>query len=911
MKRFFFLFSLLLCTAAMSLAQFQQSKLPLADPFVFYEDGTYYAYGTYSSNGIVVFTSSNLIEWEEQPQLALHKDNCTEKQWFWAPEVYKINDEYIMYFSANEHLFVAKSSSPLGPFKQVGGYQLEALLGSEKCIDSSMFLDDDGKAYLFFVRFTDGNCIWMCQLESDCITPKVGTMKHCFSVSADWENIAPRVVEGPNMVKHNGIYYLTYSANNYESQDYAIGYATTPSLSEPKWTKAASNPILRRIYDLVGTGHHTIFNDANGQLRIAFHAHNSTTAVHPRLTYIGSMQFNDDRLEVAKEPFIRPVKNGEKWLNFEKSAFIDIDRGYERGGSTVVDLNNDGHLDIVSGGATRNVHNSISNDAFGKRRMMHISLWDDNSKSWTDIDGASSAIQVADYPVLLPCDINHDGTMDIVAFESIGKSVNEDAYKNNLGSEGVFLGNGDGTFRSATLRILDTGGNLLDFDIKAPHTAAILDCDNDGLTDIACIGNQGSACYNYILRNKGFNGDEFTFVAEPFIQEFNLSNAVIHTADFNNDGFSDLIISAKVSDVTGMSCLTEIYLNNPEIPGNFSALGINDGSATVVRKGGGTLKVADFNNDGRIDFFLTGNGDANMGSTAYEQTVYVNKGGERPAFKVVTGYLKYNSYRGSSSPDAVGVIDWDGDGDFDIVISGYVDKINDNTTAHVYTNEKSSGAFMCSTLLPGALSHTISFPDWNGDGVKDYCCQGYFKDDLYLTAQQKGRTMVVALNSNSAAPRPDAPIAPTATVGNSSVTLSWDAPASALGCESYEYFVKDADGNLITDCAAIVGGELDGVRKANTFGNAGCNKSITFFPKKSGKFSWGVQTVNATFDGSAFATGNDFEIEISGIADVSADAPEVTETVHFNAIGQQVVPCAKGLHIVRMSDGSHTKRIVK
>ena len=93
MKRFFFLFSLLLCTTAMSLAQFQQSKIPLADPFVFYEDGTYYAYGTYSSNGIVVFTSSNLIEWEEQPQLALHKDNCTEKQWFWAPEVYKITDE--------------------------------------------------------------------------------------------------------------------------------------------------------------------------------------------------------------------------------------------------------------------------------------------------------------------------------------------------------------------------------------------------------------------------------------------------------------------------------------------------------------------------------------------------------------------------------------------------------------------------------------------------------------------------------------------------------------------------------------------------------------------------------------------------------------------------------------------------
>ena len=89
-----------------------------------------------------------------------------------------------MYFSANEHLFAAKSDSPLGPFVQVGGYQMEGLLGSEKCIDSSMFIDDDGTAYLFFVRFTDGNCIWMCELADDYITPVSGTLKQCFSVSA-------------------------------------------------------------------------------------------------------------------------------------------------------------------------------------------------------------------------------------------------------------------------------------------------------------------------------------------------------------------------------------------------------------------------------------------------------------------------------------------------------------------------------------------------------------------------------------------------------------------------------------------------------------------------------------------------------------------------------------------------------
>ena len=382
MKRLLSFFAMLLLLAGIAAAQFQQSKLPLADPFVFYEDGTYYAYGTYSNDGIVVFTSPNLIEWEQQSQLALHRDNCTETQWFWAPEVYHIGDEYIMYYSANEHLFVAKASSPLGPFIQEGGYQMEGLLGSEKCIDSSMFIDDDGTAYLFFVRFTDGNCIWMCRLADDHITPVAGTLKYCFSVSAAWENIWPRVVEGPNMVKHNGIYYLTYSANSYESHDYAIGYATSTSLTSPEWKKSSSNPIVRRVYDLVGTGHHTLFTDANGDLRIAFHAHNSTTAIHPRLTYIGRMQFTGDNLEMTKEPFIRPILKGERFIGYEPAYLIDTERGYERGGSLVLDLNGDGHLDMISGGATRSIQNDLTSDGFGKRRAMHIALWDDASKAW-------------------------------------------------------------------------------------------------------------------------------------------------------------------------------------------------------------------------------------------------------------------------------------------------------------------------------------------------------------------------------------------------------------------------------------------------------------------------------------------------------------------------------------------------
>ena len=59
------------------------------------------------------------------------------------------------------------------------------LLGSEKCIDSHVFFDDDGKAYIFFVRFTDGNCIWQAELDRDYITPKESTLRKCFAVSQD------------------------------------------------------------------------------------------------------------------------------------------------------------------------------------------------------------------------------------------------------------------------------------------------------------------------------------------------------------------------------------------------------------------------------------------------------------------------------------------------------------------------------------------------------------------------------------------------------------------------------------------------------------------------------------------------------------------------------------------------------
>lgn len=314
MKRFF-LFGMLCLLAFSGVKAQDKSIVPLADPYILLDGDTYYAYGTHDANGIEVWTSTDLRGWRKQNELALSKENTTEQQWFWAPEVYFKNGQYYMYFSANEHLYVATATSPKGPFKQQGGPMMESLIGDEKCIDSSVFFDEDGTAYCFFVRFTDGNCIWMCQLADDMITPVEGTLRKCINVTQTWENLLGRVNEGPFILKHNNIYYLTYSGNDYRSQDYAVGYAMSRSLSTvggatPAWQKYANNPIVRRVENLVGTGHHSFFTDKEGQLRIVFHAHDSETAVAPRRMYIASMEFVGNRLQMVEGSMIRPTTPG-------------------------------------------------------------------------------------------------------------------------------------------------------------------------------------------------------------------------------------------------------------------------------------------------------------------------------------------------------------------------------------------------------------------------------------------------------------------------------------------------------------------------------------------------------------------------------------------------------------------------
>ncbi|MDR0902460.1 MAG: glycoside hydrolase family 43 protein [Opitutaceae bacterium] len=276
--------------------------VPLADPFVLLHDGVYHAYGTGGGRGIEVYTSADLAAWTPHPAPALAKADSWGEKWFWAPEVYynKDNKTFYMYYSAEERLCVATAASPLGPFAQK---ERRPML-DEKAIDSTLFIDDDGAPWLFFVRVTTGgghkNTIWAAGLERDLVTIKKETLVKCAGASQPWEKKDGNINEGPSVLKRGGVYYMLYSGNGYTSPDYGVGLATAPSPRGP-WEKSPDNPLLQKSAPgLVGAGHGAPFADKAGRWKYVFHAHASPQAVHPRKMYITDMSAADGRVTICK-----------------------------------------------------------------------------------------------------------------------------------------------------------------------------------------------------------------------------------------------------------------------------------------------------------------------------------------------------------------------------------------------------------------------------------------------------------------------------------------------------------------------------------------------------------------------------------------------------------------------------------
>lgn len=858
-------------------AQTPVSQLIMADPYIYVENGTYYCYGTRTDHGIEVFTSNDMYNWQRRG-FALKRADSHGTKWFWAPEVYCFDNKYYMYYSAGERLYVATADSPLGPFKDAVD---TPMMGDVRSIDSSVFTDDDGQQYIFFVESTNQNIIYMGKLLDDHITIDQESVHEIIRAQYKWEKYGYTCTEGPCVIKHNEAYYMMYSGSFYKNMNYAVGYAKASDINGT-WQKVPNQPFLKSSRGLYGTGHNSYFFDNDGKLRTVFHAYDQNdgyNGVGARKVYIGSLKFNQSTGDLTMDPdsdYISPR------VYMAPNKVDTLQTAITNGTSVAVDIDNDGRQELIVAGKTREADYAC--------RMLKYNA---DSKFW---DNLPCGINVNRAPAIVPCDINLDGNIDIVAFDAIGLTAEEASLEENAAREGIFLGDGTGNLTRQEISYVDAIGASTSFDLVKVETADVADFNNDGKPDIACVGyNEDGTTVNVILFNKG----NLTFEVSKWNSTWHLYNAVIKAADFNNDGYTDFVVSGSVADKDNTYQMTSFYLNNAKTPGKFTGR-----SSLVTPMSNGALQIADINNDGYLDLFLSGFEKKNSDIGSYSQHIYYNnKNTSRLAFtenendETSEDQLRTQN----STPTNAGLFDWDGDGNYELLVSGR-SELYGMQTGFMYSFDGETNTMRKKCMIPGGSGSTVAYIDWNDDGVKDYFYSGYSTDGFFF-GDCTGTQSSVVFNDNVYT-RPEAPTIDKAEMANGKLTLSWTPASSASQNTTYEYYVKDNNGNLLTSCLSHIDGEADGLRKVNLLGNAGCNRQVTL-SLPAGDYTYGVQAIDASFQGSPFATSS----VSTGISVNPTHDSVLTE--QYDLSGRRIEKAGKGVYINKYANGVCKKVIIK
>ncbi len=160
-----------------------------ADPSVILYEGTYYLYPTGDNVSYHVYTSKDLVHWKKGKQIFKPGDHNV-----WAPDIFynPIDKKFYLYYTVNKRIGVATADRPDAMFEDQ-----KSLF--DNAIDAHMFLDEDGKYYLYYVQFP-GFRIHVQPMETP--LEKQGEPIEILHPTEPWEKVSGAVTEGPWMIKH-------------------------------------------------------------------------------------------------------------------------------------------------------------------------------------------------------------------------------------------------------------------------------------------------------------------------------------------------------------------------------------------------------------------------------------------------------------------------------------------------------------------------------------------------------------------------------------------------------------------------------------------------------------------------------------------------------------------------------------
>lgn len=230
---------------------------------------------------------------------------------------------------------------------------------------------------------------------------------------------------------------------------------------------------------------------------------------------------------------------------------------------TVLDLNNDGHLDIVK------LSNDFNNGTFPNYfKTVSIFLGHGNGTF------TQSNLTVHDATMIWGADFDDDGRPDILL-------------------NGIFnflRGNGDGTFTSQSITLID-GQNSFNY---PPTPITLGDYNGDGFTDLAYVDSNLKIAL-------GASGPTFQSASHYSIDE-NIANAT--SDDVNGDGRIDIIFLRTYSQTISNHTSLGVFLGNGD--GTFQTQQVYPTETAPQQYDyGQSLAIGDLNGDGKPDLVVS------------------------------------------------------------------------------------------------------------------------------------------------------------------------------------------------------------------------------------------------------------------------------------------------------------------
>lgn len=314
---------------------------------------------------------------------------------------------------------------------------------------------------------------------------------------------------------------------------------------------------------------------------------------------------------------------------------------------SLVDLDKDGALDMVTAGATRDLGAGV----------VEVRIGNGDGTFGEVVQYAAEPGVTSDFSL---ADLNNDGKLDMVSVGYLGLEAGSCAT--------VRIGNGDGTFGEATTYSWIEGwGGYSNLQLS--------DVNNDNKYDLVTMNGEGAVTIRSGLGDGSFAAETTSFALSP--GHFSLG-------DLNDDGNTDFIY---VENGTG---ILNVAMGNGD--GTFGA---------AVQYGSGLLgrpKLVDINNDGNLDVVA---GESYGRYSAFKANLGVLLGQGDGTFAEAVKYSGDLFRR-----DTFSVADLNSDGNLDIITCGMGDSVNGAISTRF---GKGDGTFEDAILSPATAYYFIQF----------------------------------------------------------------------------------------------------------------------------------------------------------------------------------------------------------